>query len=65
MTSLGELFDHFFIKRRDVRGLAAGDETVVHDDVAIYPSALGLGQVQQHYIDSGRTLPGVAVLPNK
>ena len=26
------------------------------DDVAIYPSALTLAQVQDHYLDSGRTL---------
>jgi PKD repeat protein len=29
------------------------------DDVAVYPSALSLTQVRQHYLDSGRTVGGV------
>ena len=30
------------------------------DEVAVYRTALTLGQVRQHYSDSGRTLPGTA-----
>ncbi|PKQ22127.1 MAG: cell surface protein, partial [Actinobacteria bacterium HGW-Actinobacteria-5] len=34
------------------------------DDVAIYPTVLSAAQVRQHYVDSGRTLPGMTPPPD-
>ena len=34
------------------------------DDVAIYPTVLSTAQVRQHYVDSGRTLPGMTPPPD-
>src|SRR5437763_16792680 len=43
--ALPELLDHLSVERRDIVGLAARDEPVVHDDLLVDPVGAGVAQI--------------------
>ena len=45
MTSLGELFDHFFIKRRNVRRLTTRYQAVINYYFTIDPVRARMNQI--------------------
>ncbi len=46
MPAFRDFLNHFPIERRNVIGLAAGDQTVVNDDLPIDPAAAGIADIR-------------------